>query len=227
MSTRPANEIAIARARHISPFGNPIKEHNPCLSVRCSNFFLPFFFFLPPDPTIRPSPNFRGNLIFRKNAPPSIYPSRRSAAIFESAESAARSPHFLFLDPVLPVVYFSSLGFSSIVSLLSWFSANNFDSRARGAAPPVVRHSTIFLGEYVTRRFSADGKSTPPRPDRYLQAAVTTLFGSVVLHMMRTNCDSNVTEFTDTDLLTGILKRTCLHFPLSHRRIQTRIQWKL
>jgi len=145
MSTRPANEIAIARARHISPFGNPIKEHNPCLSVRCSNFFLPFFFFLPPNPTIRPSPNFRGNLIFRKNAPPSIYPSRRSAAIsrvprarhdrriFSSSIPSSPSSISALLASLRSSLFY--LGFLPIISTLS---------RAR------------VLEEYVTRRFSAD-----------------------------------------------------------------------
>lgn len=81
-----------ALVRHISPFGNPIKEDNP--------------FSLPPQQFFASSPGPRRNLIFRKkkNRSSSIYPSCRSASDdgrrdFENVESTARSPHFLFFDP--------------------------------------------------------------------------------------------------------------------------------
>lgn len=116
-----------ALVRHISPFGNPIKEDNP--------------FSLPPQQFFASSPSSCRNLIFRKkNRSSTIYPSCRSASDdgrrdFENVESTARSPHFLFFDPpvdvIVLVVYSTLVSFRSFASLPSWFSANNFDFRAR------------------------------------------------------------------------------------------------
>jgi len=120
------------------------------LSLSAAAIF-PLFLFLPPPPNPAPSPNFRGNLIFRKNAPPSIITHR--------AISRARSPHFLLLDRPRRRRrrrLFQLLASPRSSSPLSCFSANNFAHSEVRAAPPVVRHSTIFLEEYVTRRFSGD-----------------------------------------------------------------------
>jgi hypothetical protein len=119
MSTRPANEIAIARARHISPFGNPIKEHNPCLSlslslsVRCSHF-PPFSLFAPP-PQPRAVAEFPRKSHFpKKCAPVDYYPSRD----FEStiaAFSPPRSSSSSSSSSSIPALGFSSIVLSSIL----------------------------------------------------------------------------------------------------------------
>lgn len=138
-----------ALVRHISPFGNPIKEDNP-FSLLLQQFFAS-------------SPSSRRNLIFRKKKkkPPAPRRFTRRVDLRATTDGAisrmsrARHDRRIFSSSILPST-------SSSSSIPRWFP---FDPSAlfHLGFPPIIstfvhgtaprcRHLTIFLREYVTRR---------------------------------------------------------------------------
>jgi len=140
-----------ALVRHISPFGNPIKEDNP--------------FSLPPQQFFASSPSSRRNLIFRKKKTllvdlpvVSICERRRTVRFRERRENGTIAAFSLLRSSrrcrrrCRRSRRLFRLGFLSILrlSLPSWFSANNFDFRAWHCTS--LSSPDDISQEYVTRR---------------------------------------------------------------------------